>query len=55
MSATYEEAIEEELSDLEARAFIEEHDVEGGWDGFVNDVGNKETYTGKEVLDWLNY
>lgn len=50
----YFEAISAEVSRAEAKAEIEGHDCEG-WDAFLAEVGDKETYLGKEVLDWLGY
>jgi hypothetical protein len=52
---TYEEACEAEVTREEVRLFIAEHDVEGGFEAFLAEVGDKELYEGKEVLDWLGY
>lgn len=51
----YEEAIKARVSKEEARREIERHDCDGGFDQFIADVGDKETYSGKEVLEWLGY
>lgn len=51
----YHEAIEAEVSREEARREIEKHDCDGGFEQFLKDVGDKETYTGEEVLGWLGY
>ena len=50
---TYEDAIESEVSALEAKREIEKHSA--NFDEFLEDVGDKKTYTGQEVLDWLGY
>ena len=55
MFTTYWEACEAEVTRSEAKAEIAKHQVEGGWDLFVREVGDKETYSGQEVLDWLGY
>ena len=55
MFRTYEEARDAEVTREEARLEIAKHEVDGGWDQFLADVGDKETYFGYEVLDWLGY
>lgn len=52
---SYEEAVDMEVTRREAQLEIARHDVDGGFEQFLKDVGDKETYTGKEVLDWLGY
>ena len=52
---TYEEACDAEVTREEARLEIAKHDVDGGFESFVQEVGDRETYTGQEVLDWLGY
>lgn len=49
----YDEAIEVVVSRTEARREIEKHCC--SWSEFLAEVGNREEYTGKEVLDWLGY
>lgn len=55
MFRTYADACEGEVTREEARLFIADHDVEGGFEAFLSEVGDKETYEGREVLDWLGY
>lgn len=55
MFRTYEEACDAEVTREEARQEIAKHDVDGGFEAFLRDVGDKETYSGQEVLDWLGY
>lgn len=55
MFRTYEEACEAEVTREEARLEIAKHDVDGGFALFLKEVGDRETYTGREVLDWLGY
>ncbi|WP_199851926.1 hypothetical protein [Variovorax sp. PMC12] len=50
----YEEAIEATVTREQARREIAKHDCEG-FAQFLADVGDRATYTGKEVLDWLGY
>lgn len=50
---TYEEATEATVGRQSAFEEIRKHSLL--WCDFVKDVGNKEHYTGKEVLDWLGY
>lgn len=52
---SYEEAVDMEVTRREAQLEIARHDVDGDFEQFLKDVGDKETYTGKEVLDWLGY
>lgn len=55
MFTDYYEACEATISRAMARAEIERHDVEGGFDLFLLEVGDRDAYEGKEVLDWLGY
>ena len=55
MFRTYEEACEAEVTREEAMLEIAKHDVEGGFELFLKEVGDRESYLGKEVLDWLGY
>lgn len=52
---SYQEACEAEITRAEAEAEIAKHDVPGGFDQFLSDVGDKPVYGGQEVLDWLGY
>lgn len=52
---SYAEAVDLEVTQMEAKAEIGKHDVEGGFARFLQEVGDKEYYTGQEVLDWLGY
>lgn len=49
----YSEACETTVSRSEALAELKAHDAD--LEEFFADVGNKEEYTGQEVLDWLGY
>ena len=55
MFRTYFEACDAEVTREEARLEIARHDVDGGFIRFLQEVGDRETYLGKEVLDWLGY
>lgn len=50
---TYEEARDEVLSWRDAKREILSHGCV--WKEFLEDVGDKLSYNGKEVLDWLGY
>lgn len=52
---TYEEACEATVSRADALKFIAEHDIGEPIASFFEDCGDKETYTGQEILDWLGY
>lgn len=52
---TYEDAMEEVVTRAEAKAEIDKHDVPGGWELFLAEVGDKTEYEGSEVLNWLGY
>ncbi|HDR9764289.1 TPA: hypothetical protein QDC44_008581 [Burkholderia cepacia ATCC 25416] len=52
---SYEEACDLTVTRAEAEAEIGKHHVEGGFASFLEDVGDKPEYEGKEVLDWLGY
>lgn len=49
------DACDAEVSREEARLEIAKHDTDGGFEQFLKDVGDKETYEGREVLQWLGY
>ena len=56
----YETACEAEVTRAEAKREIEKHAVRAAlgtamWAEFIDDVGNRETYRGSDVLDWLGY
>lgn len=51
----YSEACENTFSREEARLEIAKHETDGGFELFLKEVGDKEEYGGKEVLDWLGY
>lgn len=55
MFYSYLEACEAEVTREEARREIAKHDVDGGFDLFLREVGDREMYSGQEVLDWLGY
>lgn len=51
---TFDEAIEcDDITIAEAKHELRKHGME--WDEFTSEVGTKETYTGREVLEWLGY
>lgn len=55
---TYSEAIElDDIPRAQAKREIQEFDPSQPniWEEFKEDVGDKETYTGQEILDWLGY
>ncbi len=54
MFATYDDAAAAEISRSEAERIIGDHDCEG-WQTFLADIGDKEVYSGQEILDWLGY
>lgn len=55
----YETACDEIISRVRAIRFIEDHghhkDSPEGVIAFFAEYGEKDGYTGKEVLDWLGY
>lgn len=53
---TYDEAIEaHDITRQEARAEIDRHTAEGGWEAFIAECGDLEFYDGATVLGWLGY
>ena len=44
-----------EVSRDEALAEVDRHEVEGGRDAFLAEVGDRPRYMGAEVLEWLGY
>lgn len=49
----YEEATEAVVSKSQARREIARHSCD--WYEFIADCGERDTYTGAEVLGWLGY
>jgi hypothetical protein len=50
---TYLDAIESEVSKSEAIQELKRHDADPF--AFFAEVGERDTYQGSEVLDWLGY
>lgn len=50
---TYEEACETQVSRAMAAAEIRRHDVDPA--EFFADCGDRPSYSGQEILDWLGY
>lgn len=55
MYSSYEDACEALVSREQAKAEIARHEVDGGFEQFLQDVGDRRSYLGREVLDWLGY
>lgn len=53
MYQTYEDACEAEISRKRAKREVERHNTK--WTEFLEDIGDKKIYTGREILDWLGY
>lgn len=53
MYSTYEEASEATVSREQARREIEDHGAD--WSEYLDEVGDRPEYQGREVLDWLGY
>jgi len=53
MEQTYEDACLETISRERAHRTILEHNLD--WNDFLDEVGDKEFYSGQEILDWLGY
>lgn len=51
----YFEACEMVVTRDQAKREIEKHITDGGFAVFLVEVGDRETYQGHEVLDWLGY
>lgn len=49
------EAWDLEVSRHEALAEVDRHEVEGGREAFLAEVGDRPKYMGAEVLEWLGY
>lgn len=49
------DAFDLEVTRAEALDEIGRHDVEGGAVAFLAEVGDREAYEGREVLEWLGY
>lgn len=51
---TLDEAFEElEIKRNEAKREIGKHNC--SWEEFVSEVGDKQIYSGAEILEWLGY
>lgn len=48
-----EDAMDATVTKAQAQAEIKKHDQD--WNEFVRDVGDKPSYKGSEVLEWLGY
>ena len=55
MYRSYEDACLARVTRSQAKAEIDRHDIDGGFEQFLLDVGDRDQYLGKEVLDWLGY
>lgn len=55
MFDNYDDAAAATITRAQAKAEIVKHEVDGGWAEFVAEVGDRDTYQGSEVLDWLGY
>ena len=53
MYHTREEADQARLTGEQVVRIMEEHGLD--FEDFLLDIGNKEEYSGVEVLDWLGY
>lgn len=51
--SSLEDAMEAEVTKAEAKREIQKHSLK--WEDFVEEVGDREEYTGREVLEWLGY
>lgn len=49
----YYDACEAEVTLEQARHEVEKHNLP--WDEFVKEIGEYDTYRGRDVLDWLGY
>ena len=49
----YEQACEYVVTKYEAKEEIEKHF--SNFNDFLNDIGDKKTYKGSDVLNWLGY
>tara|TARA_R110001632_G_scaffold64062_1_gene152589 strand:- start:506 stop:670 length:165 start_codon:yes stop_codon:yes gene_type:complete len=49
----YEEALEITLTAVQAKREVEKHNL--NFNDFINEVGDKESFTGEQVLNWLGY
>ena len=50
---TYEEAVQSRVSKEEALREVAYHGAD--WDAFLEEMGDRQEYSGKEVLQWLGY
>lgn len=51
----YDTALDAEVTREEARREIARHDIDGTFADFLAEVGDRDAYTGAEVLGWLGY
>ena len=51
--STKDDADETELTAEQAKRIVRKHGH--SWSEFVADIGEKERFSGKDVLDWLGY
>ena len=51
----YEDACDEIVTREEARREIAKHETDGGFALFLVELGDRQTYEGREVLNWLGY
>ena len=52
---SYDEATEATVTREEARREIAQHDIDGTFEDFLAEVGDRPEYLGQEVLAWLGY
>ena len=55
MYDNYSDACDATVTREQAQREINRHGCLDGWKLFLTEAGDKPTYTGKEVLDWLGY
>lgn len=53
MNMTVQEAFEMEVTAFEAKLEVEQHGC--SFEDFQKEVGDKNSYSGEEVLGWLGY
>jgi tRNA1(Val) A37 N6-methylase TrmN6 len=51
----YEDACEATVTREEARREIARHNIDGTFEDFLAEVGDRAEYSGDEVLGWLGY
>ena len=50
----YDTACDTTFTKAQAKREVDAHDGDG-WEAFLTDCGDHETYLGQTVLDWLGY